>query len=487
MSLDWLLIYPYFLKYDPTQKKKRSPFQPLGLLYIGKVLKKEGYKVALLDCTFLKIEEAKDILESESPKFVGITTMITLTKYVEEFIRYSKKLGLKVICGGPDASLRPEKYIRLGADFVVFGEGEETIRELTPCLLKGEEPSSVGGIVYMKEGELIRTQARFFIRNLDELGSPDRSLIDVDRYREVWLEDHGFAMASVITSRGCPYACNYCSNPVAPFGRRYTYRSAKNVVDELEELVVKFGFNRIWFADDVFTINRERTIALCKEILNRGLEFRWSCLTRADRVDEDMLKLMRKAGCEQIFFGLESGAQEMLDSMNRNMKFETLRKGLLMTKRAGIRLHTFVMVGYPGERFEYLIKTLRLMKEVMPEEFSFTIAYPLPGTKLYNLVDFKGDPDSEWESPSENKLLFRSDIPEAALRFFIRKTKIELSLRKRFKKEAIPEKIFNRVSNLILKLLTMRSGKYDWHSRCMVVNTYLNEIHNTALRWRSSA
>jgi radical SAM superfamily enzyme YgiQ (UPF0313 family) len=308
---------------------------------------------------------------------------------------------------------------------------------------------------------------------LDSLGSPDRSLIDIYEYRDVWLEDHGFAMATVMTSRGCPYACNYCSNPIAPFGRRYTYRSAKNVVDELEELIVKYGFDRIWFADDVFTINRERTIALCKEILNRGLKFKWSCLTRADRVDEEMLKLMKKAGCEQIFYGLESGAQEMLDAMNRNMKVETMRKGLLTTKKVGIRIHTFVMVGYPGERYEYLLKTLDFMKEILPDEYSFTIAYPLPGTKLYNLVDFKEDPELEWESPNENKFLFKSDMPQQALRFFIEKSRIELALRRRFKKLSLVERIFNKTTNLILRFLTIRSGKYDWKTREHIISKYL--------------
>jgi anaerobic magnesium-protoporphyrin IX monomethyl ester cyclase len=474
MDIDCLLINPYFLKFDPTQKKQRSPYEPLGLLYLGKVLKQSGYNVRLLDCTFLNsIEEAKEEIKALMPKTVGISSKITLTKYVIEFINYSKKLGIPTIVGGPDASLRPIKYINLGADYVVVGEGEETTKELLFKIINNEEVSNVKGIVYKKNGQLISTPPRPFIRNLDSLGSPDRSLIDIYEYRDVWLEDHGFAMATVMTSRGCPYACNYCSNPIAPFGRRYTYRSAKNVVDELEELIVKYGFDRIWFADDVFTINRERTIALCKEILNRGLKFKWSCLTRADRVDEEMLKLMKKAGCEQIFYGLESGAQEMLDAMNRNMKVETMRKGLLTTKKVGIRIHTFVVVGYPGERYEYLLKTLDFMKEILPDEYSFTIAYPLPGTKLYNLVDFKEDPELEWESPNENKFLFKSDMPQQALRFFIEKTRIELALRRRFKKLSLVERIFNKTTNLILRFLTIRSGKYDWKTRERIISKYL--------------
>ena len=237
-------------------------------------------------------------------------------------------------------------------------------------------------------------------------------------------------------------------------------------------MVRKYGFDRIWFADDVFTINRERTVALCKEILDRGLEFKWSCLTRADRVDEELLKLMKASGCEEIFYGLESGSQEMLDAMNRNMKVETMRKGLLMTKRVGIRIHTFVLVGYPGERYETLLKTLNFMKEIMPDEFSFTIAYPLPGTKLYDLIDFKEDPEYEWESPNENKLLFKSDMPQSALRFFIKKTRLEIALRKRFKKESLPEKLLNKSTNLILKFLSFSSGKYDWKVRNQLISKY---------------
>jgi len=427
-----------------------------------------------LDCTFLNsVEEAKEIIKSLMPPVVGITSKITLTKYVREFINYSKKLGITVIIGGPDASLRPQKYVTLGADYVVVGEGEETTKELLSKLLKNEDVKDVKGIFYKENEKFVETPPRPFIRNLDTLGSPDRSLIDEYKYRDVWLADHGFAMSTVMTSRGCPYACNFCSNPIAPFGRRYTYRSAKNVADELEELVNKYGFNRIWFADDVFTINRERTIALCKEILDRGLEFKWSCLTRADRVDEELLKLMKHAGCEQIFYGLESGAQEMLDAMNRNMKVEVMRKGLLMTKKIGIRIHTFVLVGYPGERYETLLKTLDFMKEILPDEYSFTIAYPLPGTKLYDLVDFKDDPDSEWESPNENKLLFKSDMPQSALKFFIKKTRLEIALRRRFKKSSMAERVINKSTNLILKLLTSRTGKYNWQVRNQIISNYL--------------
>ncbi len=483
MAIDCLLINPYFLRFDPTQKSKRSPYEPLGLMYIGKVLKNEGYRVSLLDCTFLSsVDEAKDIIKSLNPTAIGITSKITLTKNVAEFISFSKLLGSVTIIGGPDPSLRPERYLRLGADFVVIGEGEETIRELLPCVIKGDDPSNVKGLAFIKKNTIVYTPARPFIKDFDKLGAPDRSLIDVDKYRNTWLEDHGFAMATVMTSRGCPYSCNFCSNPIAPFGRRYTYRSSKNVVDELEEVVLKYGFDRIWFADDVFTINRERTIAICKEIIDRGLQFKWSCLTRADRVDEYLLKLMKKSGCEEIFYGLESGAQEILDAMNRNMKVEAMRRGMLMTKKAGIRIHTFVQVGYPGENYRTLIKTLEFMKEIMPDEFSFTISYPLPGTKLYDLVEFIDDPDSEWDSPSENRLLFKSDIPNTALRFFIKKTKIELALRRRYRKAKLPEKVFNRLSNVILKLLARSAGKYDWNKRSQIISRYLRYEQKTRFR-----
>lgn len=481
MALDCLLIFPYFLKYDPTQRKRQGPFPHLGLLYIAKVLKSHGYRVEILDCTFLNsIEEAKEIIKDKMPAVVGITTMITLTKYVSEFIRYSKSLNIPVVCGGPDASIRPDKYIKLGADYVVVGEGEETIVELMPLILKKEEPVEVKGVVYKNnKGNVVYNPKRNFIRNIDEIGAPDRSFINNNLYRETWMKSHGFAMTTVITSRGCPYSCNYCSNPVAPFGRRYTYRSTKNVVEELEEVVTKLGFNRIWFADDVFTINRIRTIELCKEIINRGLNFKWSCLTRADRVDEEILNLMKKAGCEIIFYGLESASQRMLNLMNRNMKVEDMRRGMLLTKKVGIKIHTFVMVGYPGETFDSLIETIKFMKEIMPEEFSFTLAYPLPGTKLHDLVDIQRE--DEWEFPNENKLMFQSDMSQAALRFFIRKTKLEISLHKYSNKRVFQfaEKLFNKATNLILKGLSVKAGKYDWYSRCVLINSYINIVRQS--------
>jgi len=467
--VDILLIFPYFLSYDRTQKRIRSPLPPLGLMYVASSLREKGYKVKILDCTFLKnLEEAKLEIKRVSPNIAGIYGMITITKRGIELAKFLKEMGSKVIYGGPDPSLRPEKYLKTGfVDYVCVGEGEETSFELLDFLIKGKlKEEDIKGISYIKNGEIKRNPSRNPKKDLDSLPFPARDLIDNEKYKKVWLEDHGYSMSSIITSRGCPYGCYYCSNPVAPFGRRYYYRSVENILEELEEIVLKWGYERVWFADDVFTLLKDRTVKLCSEIVKRNLNFKWSCLTRADRVDEETLILMKKAGCDLIFFGVESGSQRMLDLMNRNMKLDHIRKAFYLCKKVGIRTHSFLMLGFPGEDYYSIKSTIEFVKELLPDEFSFTIAYPLPGTKLYSMVELLRD---EWDEVSENSLLFKSDIPNWALKFALWKAKYEILATKKGKRfYSLLGKGFKWFTDPILSLIVPK------RSQCKVIDALVH-------------
>jgi len=475
------------MAYDATQRKVRSPLPPLGLLYVGAALERAGYSVRVLDCTFLSgIEEAKELLRSWRPRSVGIYTMITMARHGIALGKEARKLGIPVVFGGPDASLDPGKYLRKGAgDVVVIGEGEVTGVELVGRLLAGSDPRDLKGLAYLDDhGMVVTTPRRDPIEGLDGVPTPDRDLIDNERYRRTWLEDHGFAMSLIITSRGCPFGCHFCSNHIAPFGRRYTYRSPANVADELGEIVNRYGYDRVWMADDVFSINRKRTLALCDEIRRRGIRFAWSCLTRADLVDDEVLAAMREAGCYIIYFGVESGSQRMLDAMNRSMTVQEIISGTLAAKRAGIKIHTFLLVGYPGETYSSIQETIRLVKGISPDEFSFTIAYPLPGTELFRKVEFLSD-DVEWLNQGENRLLFKSDIPERALRFAIWKMKYEFYAHRRAvrgqKVFGVLGAAFKVPTDILLKALIPASSWVPRASQCDVVSDVIQDFERTPL------
>jgi anaerobic magnesium-protoporphyrin IX monomethyl ester cyclase len=479
--LDCLLVFPYMLSDDPTQKRQRSPFPPLGLMYVAASLREAHYRVGILDCTFMAdLGEAEQIVRSTDARYIGIHSMVTLTKTAVALAEAAKDAGKIVVYGGPDPSTAPEKYLKRGSgDYVVMGEGEKTAVELLQTLDRGESPFDIRGLAFVGSGSSITTTPpRELEQDLDTIRLPARDLIDNERYKEVWRADHGYALTSVMTTRGCPYGCFFCSEKLV-FGRRYTLRSSENVLEELQQIVREYGYDRVWFADDIFPLRKERTLRICEGILDHGLKFSWSCLARADLVDEEALGSMKGAGCEIVFFGVESGSQRMLDAMNRMMTIEQIMAGIGAAKRVGLKVHAFMMVGFPGENYESLKQTTAFLKQIDPDEFSFTVAYPLPGTELFHMVE-PIDDQLEWRDPSENRLLFESNIPEWSLRFAVWKAKYELYLNRRAKRGqrlfALALVMFKEPTDILLKLAVPKQAVSSKLSKCAVMSEVVAKL-----------
>jgi len=475
------LVFPYMLSDDPTQKEARSPFPPLGLMYVAAALRRAEFTVKILDCTFMtSIAEAIEVVRNTEARYVGIHSMITLTRNAVALAEAAKSNGKIVIYGGPDPSTAPEKYLRKGfGDYVVIGEGEKAATELLRSLDRGDIPLDVKGIILLDgEGSVIKTPARELERDLDSIPLPARDLIDNGRYKEVWRADHGYALTSIMTTRGCPYGCFFCSEKLV-FGRRYTVRSAQNVVAELEEVVQSFGYDRVWFADDIFPLRKDRTLEICREIVSKGLRFSWSCLARTDLVDEEALAAMKRAGCEMVFYGVESGSQRMLDAMNRMMTIEQVIAGTTAAKKVGLKIHTFMMVGFPGENYESLKQTIDFLKELDPDEFSFTVAYPLPGTELFHMVE-PIDEQLEWRDPGENRLLFKSNVPEWGLRFAVWKAKYEFYLHRRARRgekiSLLALLLFRKPTDIILRLSIPKQAIAPKLSKCAIMSEVLAKL-----------
>ncbi len=420
------LVYPYF---HPTKDNSIFRFPPLGLGYIAAALKKQGVEVELIDCTFMQFREAIERIKRAKPKIVGFYSMFSMKKTTLELTQCLRNEGLEkslFVVGGPLPSWAPESFLDT-FDVVVVGEGEQTMTELAECFDQGKELSDVKGLVFRKGNRFVNTGPRGFIEDLDILPSPTRELFDNESYKRYYINHFGYSTTAMITSRGCPFSCDFCSRPI--FGADMRSRSVNNIVDEVEE-IAGLGYDRVWFADDCFTLNRNHLLDVCKEIVRRGVKIGWECLSRVDTMDAEVAKGMKHAGCIGVFFGIESGNDSVLGLMNKHISTIQAEKAVYAAKAAGLKVGAFFIVGYPGESNKTVLDTVRFASGLPLDYLSFTLPYPIPGTPLYERVKDHGVSIEEWEEPKNyrlirHKLLYASGFSEDKLKFVIVKAQVQ--------------------------------------------------------------
>jgi len=453
-----LLIYPYF---NNPHNRSSFRFPPLGLGYVAACLRNAGYSVDILDCTFMKREEALKKAQCAGADVVGIYSMVTMQSDSIWFARHLRDSCDLLIAGGPLPSCDPLSFMN-DFDVVVKGEGEQAMLELLRTYDSGCDPGSVQGIVYRKgnncrakgeHGEIIFTEPRILEPNLERIAFPARDLFPNDRYIDYWKKRYGNATTTIFTTRGCPFTCEFCSNAV--FGISYRERSPENVVDEVEQ-ALSFGYDRIHFADDVFTLNRGRVLKICNEIRKRGLQFKWECLGRVDSIDEEISIAMKDAGCDRIYFGIESGNDSVLKLMRKRITQDTARKAVYAAHEAGLATGAFFILCYPGETDDTVLETLRFAVSLPLDYLSFTLPYPLPGTALYERV--KGRISKEWEVPAslicDHVLIFDADFSENKMKFAIFKGGAQFEMKKRFGNYSfLVMKPFELLTNFIFRLM----------------------------------
>jgi anaerobic magnesium-protoporphyrin IX monomethyl ester cyclase len=422
------LVYPFF---QPSSDNSIFRFPPLGLGYIAASLKKKDVSVALVDCTFLARKEAVERIKSSHPQILGFYSMFSMKKTSLELAKLLRNDCDLLVVGGPLPTLDPADYLEV-FDVAVIGEGENSMVELVECWEKGEDISGVKGIAFKDRDEVRFTFPRDFA-NLDDLPFPSRELFDNEAYKRYYRRRFGYSISPIITSRGCPFSCDFCSRPV--FGQSFRARSAANIVDEIE-LIVGFGYDRVWFADDCFTLNRERVSDVCNEISRRRLDVSWECLSRVDTMDREVAAQMKCAGCVRVFFGIESGNDGVLDVMKKQITVGQARKAVYAAKAAGLQIGAFFIIGYPGENDESVLDTVRFASGLPLDYLSFTLPYPIPGTALFERVkDNGGVVVDDWEEPKNwslirHKLLYGSRFSEAKLKFAIGKAHLQFYGRK---------------------------------------------------------
>jgi len=393
MSLHIVLINPRIREWNPNIR------MPLGLLYVAAVLEREGHSVEVIDLNMERLNDRDIRGRVRDANIVGITGMITEYQKVLELVNIVKQGdgNSKVTLGGPLVTTLPEELLRVSqADFVVVGEGERTIVNLVSAIEHGDSFSGITGIAYRDGNRIVITKPAEPIADLDTIPFPARHLLDVKRYLKNHFESYGLKIKEfgkiksthLITSRGCPYSCTFCFKGM--WGYKWRARSTENIIGEMELLYKTYGINGFFFDDDIFVLDRKKVFEFCNLLKTKGLDVVWYCNGRVNLMQKELLKAMYEAGCRGIAYGIESGNQQILDSMKKNITLDQVRNVVKWTKEAGINASGFFMLGMLGETRESIRETIAFAKELELDFYGFSAVTPFPGTELYNAAVERG-------------------------------------------------------------------------------------------------
>jgi anaerobic magnesium-protoporphyrin IX monomethyl ester cyclase len=424
-----LFTHGYFLSEDPKELQIMRPYVPLGILYVSAYLEQHGFENEVFDSTFSTPDTLKQKIIGDKPDVVAIYTNLMTKLNVLKIIKYIRSEPTlnytKIILGGPEVRNYAENFLNYGADFIIIGEGEETMLELVRTLnavtLSGVEAhqlASIKGIAYLENGALVTTAERPLIKDINTLPFPNRRKIDFTPYLNGWKTHHGYSMMSVNTMRGCPYTCKWCSRAV--YGGTYRRRSPQLVAQELKFIKETYKPDMIWFVDDVFTIHHKWLAEFAEEVKKLDAVIPYEVISRADRLNDEVLRILKASGCFRVWVGAESGSQKIIDAMDRRVDVMQTREMIRLAKQHGIEAGTFIMLGYPGETKEDIKETIEHLVQSNPSQYTITIAYPIKGTELYNEVknEFLGQ-RLEWETSTDRDIDFKRTHPKQYYQYAI--------------------------------------------------------------------
>ncbi len=419
-----LFSHSYFLRFDPKQWATGQPYAPIGTLYAAALMREKGYSVSFFDTMFAHApEDIVPSLEKNKPGLFVLyddgfnyLTKMCLTNMREaafKMIKLAKENNCIVIVSSSDSTDHYEQYLQEGADFIILGEAEQTLAELTDAV---NQPStdllSIAGIAYKQNNAVIKTVKRNVLKELDSLPFPAWDLVDMEPYRKTWLKHKGYFSMNMATTRGCPFKCNWCAKPI--YGNRYNSRSPQNVVAELKMLKEKFNFAHIWFCDDIFGLKPGWVHEFADCLEKEKLSFRFKIQARADLLlQENYIMDLARAGCENAWMGAESGSQKILDAMDKGTTVEQIYQAAHLLKKYNIHPSFFIQFGYPGETKEDITKTIRMINELVPYEIGISVSYPLPGTVFFEKVKNELKEKANWTDSDELALMFRNTYAPA--------------------------------------------------------------------------
>ena len=421
-----LLAHSYFLNQDPKQQARMKPYSPLSTLLLASMLRQNGHEVALFDATFaLGVQEFEAALDRHGPDVVVVmednfnflTKMCTTVRRDSALamIAAARARGCRVAVNGPDVADNPAVYLAAGADAVALGEGEMTLAELAGLWEQGSGATeTVAGLVLPGPGQLTATRPRGPMHDLDNLPLPAWDLLDLEAYRGAWTGAHGELSWNMASSRGCPYACNWCAKPT--FGRRYTTRSPEDVVRELTLLKAQVAPDHVWFTDDIFGLDVDWTATFAQEVEDAGCRTAFTMQSRVNLMTGRMAQALARAGAREVWLGVESGSQKVLDAMDKGATVQAARSATRTLKAHGIRACWFIQLGYPSETWDDLLSTRDLIREEAPDEIGVSVAYPLPGTEFHARVHAQLGRQRNWKDTGDLAMLFQGAYSTALYR-----------------------------------------------------------------------
>ena len=410
----------YFLRFDPKLWDAGQPYAPLGALYAAAAVRAHGYDVALFDAMLAESEaewgSALDrhrphfaVLYEDSFNYLSKMCLLRMRQAALAMIDAARDRGVPVVVAGSDASDHPGLYLDRGAAAVVAGEGEVTLVELLDVLSTRTTRAltDVPGLVLRTDsGAIVRTARREIIRELDELPRPAWDLVDVERYRRAWNERHGYFSMNVVTTRGCPYHCNWCAKPI--YGQRYTARSVDAVVDEIAWLKETYQPDHLWMADDIFGLKPGWLGRFADLIVERQAVVPFKCLLRADGVSDAVVQALKRAGCRTAWIGAESGSQRILDAMEKGTRVEQIAAAARRLHDAKIAVGFFLQFGYPGETLDDIALTLQMVRDCRPDDIGVSVSYPLPGTPFHERVKVQLGEKQNWVDSNDLAMMYRA-------------------------------------------------------------------------------
>lgn len=415
---DVLLTHSYHLPYDAKQLRKMQPYTPIGTLYAAAALREREISVAVFD-TMLEAPDQRfrRLLEQHRPKIVAVyeddfnfLSKMCLTRMREvakQIVLAAREMGAVTVVHGSDSSDNPELFLASGFDFVLRGEAEEVLVALCSAKLAGKEPPQMEGLVSLdREGQIAGDESHL-ARNPQwaDFPLPARDLISLEPYRAAWKQAHGYFSTNMVASRGCPFQCNWCAKPIS--GNRFQLRAASAVAEEMA-LLKNAGVEHIWFGDDVFALNHHWVKEFAAEVAARDAAVPFKVQSRANLMREDTVLHLKAAGCAEVWMGVESGSQTVLDSMDKGILLSEVIAARARLRAAGIRACFFLQFGYPGETWTELQATIEFVRELRPEDVGISFSYPLPGTVFYERVRAQLGAKRNWSDSDDLCIMFKA-------------------------------------------------------------------------------